>query len=126
MPALAAVDAGGLWQVFVGVMAGVLLIAALDRFVPHLHGLAGLDRTGSAGGRSSLDKVLLFVLAIAIHKFPEGIAAGVVFDDSADLSNAYAVSVAIAPAEHSGRDGRGDPVAHGWSKLCAHCGHSSP
>ena len=96
MPALAAVDAGGLWQVFVGVMAGVLLIAALDRFVPHLHGLAGLDRTGSAGGRSSLDKVLLFVLAIAIHKFPEGIAAGVVFDDSADLSNAYAVSVAIA------------------------------
>ena len=64
--------------------------------MPHLHGLAGLDRTGSAGGRSSLDKVLLFVLAIAIHKFPEGIAAGVVFDDSADLSNAYAVSVAIA------------------------------
>ena len=34
-------------------------------------------------------------MAIAIHKFPEGLATGVVFDGG-DLSNAYTVAITIA------------------------------
>lgn len=34
-------------------------------------------------------------MAIAIHKFPEGLATGVVFDGG-DMSNAYTVSITIA------------------------------
>lgn len=63
-----------------GIFAGALCINLLDRLVPHLHRLVGVDFDGHSGeGRSQLDKVLLFVLAIAIHNLPEGIAAGVGF-----------------------------------------------
>lgn len=34
-------------------------------------------------------------MAIAIHKFPEGLAAGVVFDGN-DMGNAYTVAITIA------------------------------
>lgn len=60
-----------------GIFAGALCLNLLDKLVPHLHGLVGSDAEGHNNG--SLDKVLLFVTAIAIHNLPEGIAAGVGF-----------------------------------------------
>ena len=39
--------------------------------------------------------MLLFVMAIAIHKFPEGLATGIVFDGD-NLANAYTVAITIA------------------------------
>ena len=45
--------------------------------------------------KSSLDKVLLFVTAIAIHNLPEGIAAGVSFGTD-DISQALMIAFGIA------------------------------
>jgi len=45
--------------------------------------------------QNSINKILLFVMAIAIHNLPEGIAAGVGFG-SEDISNAITVALGIA------------------------------
>lgn len=60
-----------------GVFIGALCLNLIDKAVPHLHKLAGHDI--EAHNNANLSKVLLFVMAIAIHNLPEGIAAGVGF-----------------------------------------------
>ena len=78
-----------------GVFIGALFLTFIDRFTPHLHRLAGLDNEAHANDRH-LDRILLFVLAIAIHKFPEGMSAGVGFaGGGAPELLGSAVSVAI-------------------------------
>ena len=62
-----------------GVFAGALCLNVLDKLVPHLHKLSGIDGEKHPDGAQRLNKVLLFVMAIAIHNLPEGIAAGVGF-----------------------------------------------
>ena len=62
-----------------GVFAGAVVLQLIDRFVPHLHRLAGVDSETHSGAQAHIHKMMLFVLAIAIHNFPEGIAAGVGF-----------------------------------------------
>ena len=77
-----------------GIFAGALCLNLIDKLVPHLHKLAGVE--GDVGGnRSSVSKVLLFVTAIAIHNLPEGIAAGVGFG-SGDTSQALIIAGGIA------------------------------
>lgn len=100
MPAVEMAGLKGWWQPLTGVALGVLLIALLDKVTPHLHHLTGLDGQESieephGEHNKSINRILLFVIAIAIHKFPEGLAAGVVFDD-ANIDNAYAVAITIA------------------------------
>lgn len=94
MPAMDTVGAIGSWQVFVGVALGVAMIGVLDRIVPHLHHITGLD-TEKHRGNVSVNRILLFVTAIAIHKLPEGMATGIVFNGDS-IQNAYAVAVSIA------------------------------
>ncbi len=60
-----------------GIFIGALFLNLIDKLVPHLHKVAGVDSESHKD--TSLDKVLLFVMAIAIHNLPEGIAAGVGF-----------------------------------------------
>ena len=60
-----------------GIFAGAFCISILDKCVPHLHKLAGVDLEKHPDKTAQLNKVLLFVIAIAIHNLPEGIAAGV-------------------------------------------------
>ncbi|MBR2328003.1 MAG: ZIP family metal transporter [Clostridia bacterium] len=67
----------GLIFTVTGIFAGALSLNLIDKLVPHLHKLVGPDIESHKNG--SLSKVLLFVMAIAIHNFPEGIAAGVGF-----------------------------------------------
>ena len=67
----------GLIITVVGIFAGALCLNLIDKLVPHLHKLAGVD--GEKHHNEGLSKVLLFVTAIAIHNLPEGIAAGVGF-----------------------------------------------
>ncbi len=61
----------------IGVFCGALCVNLIDKIVPHLHKLTGADQESHPSNQ--LDKVLLFVIAIAIHNLPEGIAAGVGF-----------------------------------------------
>ena len=67
----------GLIITVIGVFVGAISLNLIDKFVPHLHKMAGVD--GESHNNQNLNKVLLFVTAIAIHNLPEGLAAGVGF-----------------------------------------------
>ena len=62
-----------------GMFCGAIFLNIIDRLVPHLHKLTGVDLEKHPDKSAGLSKVLLFVIAIAIHNLPEGIAAGVSF-----------------------------------------------
>ena len=64
------------WIVVVGVMVGALFLNVLDLVTPHLHHITGLDPEEHRNNKT-LNHILLFVMAIALHKMPEGMAAGV-------------------------------------------------
>ncbi|MBQ7039456.1 MAG: ZIP family metal transporter [Clostridia bacterium] len=76
-----------------GIFAGAFCLNLIDKVVPHLHKLAGVEEEAHKNG--NLSKVLLFVCAIAIHNLPEGIAAGVSFG-SGDTSQAILIAGGIA------------------------------
>ena len=93
---LPTLDYGGKWGIVIavsGIFAGAICLNIIDKLVPHLHRLVGTDIEEHR--KSNLDKVLLFVVAIAIHNLPEGIAAGVSFGTE-DVSKALMVSFGIA------------------------------
>ena len=72
----------GIWgfaMTIFGIFCGALCLNVLDKLVPHLHRLSGVDQESHGADAQKLNKVILFVLAIAIHNLPEGIAAGVGF-----------------------------------------------
>lgn len=82
------------WWAVGGVMAGALFLNVLDLITPHLHHITGLDEA-EHHNNASLNRILLFVLAIALHKLPEGMAAGVSISDTATDNN-WTVSLGIA------------------------------
>ena len=93
---LPSLDYGGRFALLItvlGVFAGAFCLNLIDRLVPHLHKMMGTD--SEAHGDNRLSKVMLFVLAIAIHNLPEGIAAGVGFG-SGDTSAALLIAGGIA------------------------------
>ena len=63
----------------VGVFCGAVCVNLIDKLVPHLHKLTGADNENHPENQEKLNKVMLFVIAIAIHNLPEGLAAGVGF-----------------------------------------------
>ncbi|MBR3779701.1 MAG: ZIP family metal transporter [Clostridia bacterium] len=83
----------GLIKTIIGIFAGAICLNLIDKLVPHLHRLAGSDIEDHK--KTNLSKVLLFVMAIAIHNLPEGIAAGVGFG-SGDNSRALIIAAGIA------------------------------
>ena len=78
-----------------GILAGAVCLNLFDKLVPHLHRLAGVDQEAHPQGSDKLNKVLLFVTAIAIHNLPEGIAAGVAFG-TGNVTEALTVAGGIA------------------------------
>ena len=90
-------ESGGKYPVTVltlGLFSGALLINFLDRLTPHLHKLTGVDNPKSFNYKNT-NKVILFVLAIAIHNIPEGIAAGVGFG-TGNTKEALTIAFGIA------------------------------
>ena len=88
---------GGLWGylfVALAVMGGALFLNVLDMVTPHMHHITGLEEA-EHHRNSSLNRVLLFVMAIAIHKLPEGMAAGVSMTDMASAGG-WTVTFGIA------------------------------
>ncbi|MEE1126429.1 MAG: ZIP family metal transporter [Acutalibacteraceae bacterium] len=68
----------GIIVTITGIFAGALCLNLIDKLVPHMHKLVGAD-IEEHPNNANINKVLLFVTAIAIHNLPEGIAAGVGF-----------------------------------------------
>lgn len=79
----------------IGVFSGAICLNLIDKLVPHLHRISGIDQETHSEKQKQLSKILLFVIAIAIHNVPEGIAAGVSFG-SGDESHAITVVAGIA------------------------------
>ena len=76
-----------------GIFAGAVCLNLIDKLVPHLHKFVGNEP--ESHHNANLSKVLLFVLAIAIHNLPEGIAAGLGFG-SGDTTQALIIAGGIA------------------------------
>lgn len=97
IPGLEAAEAlgAGNWGASATVAAGILLGAGglllVDRMLPHEHFIKGVE-----GSRSRLIKrVWLFVMAIALHNVPEGLAIGVSFAGG-NLEAARALAIGIS------------------------------
>ncbi len=84
-----AIEDGGAWVAVGGLLLGALVLHLIDRFVPHEHFIRGHE-----GPSSRLRKIWLFVIAITIHNFPEGLAVGVGFGGGA-LGPAIALAIGI-------------------------------
>ena len=91
-----AVDYGGKYGLVItilGIFVGALSLNLVDKLVPHLHKLVGSE--AEEHQNKNLSKVLLFVMAIAIHNLPEGLAAGVGFG-SDNVGHALTIAGGIA------------------------------
>lgn len=74
-----------------GIAVGAVFISLIDRFAPHSHGEENLLENGKKSNDYS--KVMLLVIAIAIHNIPEGLATGISFSNGMTES---AVLVAVS------------------------------
>ncbi len=83
-------DATASLLVATGVLAGALVLWVADRTLPHEHFIKGHDGPGSRFVRGAW----LFVLAIALHNLPEGLAVGIGFSGP-DVATGYAITAGI-------------------------------
>ncbi|MBT3812598.1 MAG: ZIP family metal transporter [Gammaproteobacteria bacterium] len=80
----------GLWVVAAGMLLGALFLHLADNKLPHIHFKNDLNVH-----TDSLQKIWLFIFAITIHNFPEGLSVGVSFG-SGDMHNGIVLAIAIA------------------------------
>ncbi len=79
----------GVYVVVAGMLAGAIFLDRIDKWLPHEHFFAGQE-----GPDSSLRRIWLFVIAITIHNFPEGLAVGVGFG-SGDIGAGTSLAIGI-------------------------------
>ena len=92
---LPSMEEGNIWITAAGILTGAVFLNFADKITPHLHNITGVGEEQHPEAQKSINKILLFVMAIAIHNLPEGIAAGVGFG-SENISNAITVALGIA------------------------------
>ncbi len=95
LPSLEYGGSNGVIVTVLGIFCGALCLNWMDKLVPHLHRLSGVDQEAHPMQTEQLNKVLLFVMAIAIHNLPEGIAAGVGFG-TGNTGEALIIAAGIA------------------------------
>lgn len=97
---LPSLDFGGDLGIIVcilGIFTGAACVNLLDKAVPFAHKFFGISGGVEA---ERVKRVLIFVMAIAIHNLPEGIAAGVGFgsgDDAAGIFIALGIAIQNVP-----------------------------
>lgn len=69
-----AIRIGGVWRTSAGIIVGALFLILMEKAIPHIHRVTGIK-----GPPTHLNKMWLFILAITIHNFPEGLTVGVGF-----------------------------------------------
>ncbi len=72
-----------------GIALGALMVALMNEALPHEHFIEGPEGAGIA-----LSKIWLFVIAITIHNFPEGMAVGIGFGGG-DMANGLSLATGI-------------------------------
>lgn len=82
----------GIIYTVAGIFAGAVALNLIDKVIPHLHKFVDVGSTPDALRKH---RVMLFVMAIALHNLPEGLAAGVGFGGG-DLSSALLIAGGIA------------------------------
>ncbi|MSP27664.1 MAG: ZIP family metal transporter [Methylococcales bacterium] len=82
--------AKGIYVVSVGMLIGAAFLHYADKQLPHVH----FDSISDTQ-LNSLKKVWLFIIAITIHNFPEGMSVGVSFG-SGEMKNSVVLAIAIA------------------------------
>lgn len=80
----------GIYIVSLGMLIGAVFLHYADRQLPHVH----FDSISNVH-LTSLKKVWLFIIAITIHNFPEGMSVGVSFG-SGEMKNGVVLAIAIA------------------------------
>lgn len=73
-----------------GILLGAACVAALDRVLPHEHFLMGREGPDPV----ALRRIWLFIFAITIHNFPEGMAVGIGFAGSS-FDNGLSLAIGI-------------------------------
>lgn len=73
-----------------GILLGGLAIWVIHRFAPHEHFVTGPE----GADPKDLARIWLFVIAITLHNFPEGMAVGVGFGGG-DMDNGRALALGI-------------------------------
>lgn len=75
----------------VGIFLGGFFLDLVDRYSPHQHFIKGPE--GGAAS-SALQRIWLFIIAITIHNFPEGLAVGVGVG-SGDMGSGLSLAMGI-------------------------------
>jgi ZIP family zinc transporter len=76
--------------VIAGFLLGAVALHLIHRYAPHEHFFSGREGPDTA----TLSRIWLFVIAITLHNFPEGMAVGVGFAGG-DVSNGIALATGI-------------------------------
>lgn len=84
-----AIQIGGVYKTAVGIALGSLFLIIMEKLTPHIHRV-----TGVKGPHTHLGSMWLFVLAITIHNFPEGLTVGVGFADN-NIRNGVVLAIGI-------------------------------
>lgn len=96
--ALAWVGGSGLLAgsvVGVSILAGAVFLMFMEKITPHEHFIKGREGMDSETARK-LQRTWLFVFAVVLHNFPEGLAIGVGYAGNEGMrANALAVGIAV-------------------------------
>ena len=76
------------------ILLGAAAMLGIDRMLPHEHFIKGREGVDDAMARK-LQRTWLFVFAITLHNFPEGLAIGVGYASNGAAGNALATGIAI-------------------------------
>ena len=79
----------GVYIVVFGMLFGAVFLDRIDKWLPHEHFVMGHE-----GPSSALKRIWLFIIAITIHNFPEGLAVGVGFG-TGDIRAGTSLAVGI-------------------------------
>ena len=91
---LPAIDSSSYITAALGFLSGIVLLLALDLFVPHLH--ATSDK--AEGKPSRLSRSALLMLSVTLHNIPEGMAVGAAAAATGSISYASALALSLGIA----------------------------
>jgi ZIP family zinc transporter len=74
----------------IGILCGAVALFLMNRYLPHEHFLKGHEGPDT----KTIRRIWLFVIAITLHNFPEGMAVGVGFAGG-DISNGTSLATGI-------------------------------